>query len=64
MTTNELKLCPFCGGGAQAVVDDETEELLLIQCVDCKAATGEFEYLEDAKNAWNRRADNEQRKAD
>lgn len=57
----ELNPCPFCGGGAQAVVDDETEELFLIQCADCKATTGEFERLEDAEKAWNRRADNVQK---
>lgn len=50
-----LRPCPFCAAQAQAVVDDETEEKFLIQCTDCKATTGEFERLEDAKRAWNRR---------
>ena len=55
----KLRPCPFCGGKARAVVDDATEELFLIQCADCKATTWEFEELEDAEKAWNRRATDE-----
>lgn len=60
MSGLKLKPCPFCGGKAEAVVDNETEVLFLIQCTECKAQTAESEFLYSAEYDWNRRADNEQ----
>lgn len=37
MSGLKLKPCPFCGGKAEAVVDNEIEVLFLIQCTECKA---------------------------
>lgn len=59
MSGLKLKPCPFCGGKAEAVVDDETETLLIIQCTECKAQTAGHDFLSSAIYAWNRRADNE-----
>lgn len=57
MRIERLDLCPFCGGRAQFVVDDETEELLIVQCASCKASTAGFESEREAREAWNRRTD-------
>lgn len=59
MKETELKLCPFCGGKAKVVVDDETETLLIIQCTECKAQTAGHDFLSSAIYAWNRRATDE-----
>lgn len=57
---NELKRCPFCGGEAVSVVDDETESLFGIKCFSCGGAIdAEKEDLDEAIEAWNRRANNE-----
>lgn len=68
----QLKPCPFCGG--QAVIayahgcnapyinarglSARTIPLYVIQCLDCMAKTQQYERIEDAVIAWNRRADN------
>lgn len=53
--TNELKPCPFCGGGthyyAPAPIDHH------IQCEKCFAETGGFFSKEAAIEAWNTRAE-------
>lgn len=52
---NELKPCPFCGGGthyyAPAPIDHH------IQCEKCFAETGGFSSKEEAIEAWNTRAE-------
>lgn len=52
---NELKPCPFCGGGthyyAPAPIDHH------IQCEKCFAETGGFSSKEEAIQAWNTRTE-------
>lgn len=53
----ELKHCPFCGGFPQTVVDDETEEKYGVKCFCCGGSISpEKETVEEAIEAWNRRA--------
>lgn len=57
----ELKPCPFCGGKAKSRVDykKETETYeWIVECIICSARTGFRKELEDAVEAWNRRANN------
>ena len=75
----ELKPCPFCGNkNIEVVVDSATYSLGLydtdcevsfsIMCsvssCGCGSSSGWHDSRESAINAWNRRADNEQREAD
>lgn len=62
MNKTELKPCPFCNGEAGFIAESTT--------IKCKQCGGAFivanpliSRLEVAQ-AWNRRADNEQREAD
>lgn len=69
----ELKPCPFCGHSAIVVCNKyrHNKFLFSVQCGNlategfdlCPAIPQTYEYEEeaDAINAWNRRADNEQR---
>lgn len=53
-----LKPCPFCGKIPLPVVDDETETLFGVKCFYCGGAIfPEKETLQDAVDAWNRRAE-------
>lgn len=53
----QLKPCPFCGGAAKTVVDDETESKFGVKCFNCGGGIfAEKETLQDAVDAWNRRA--------
>ena len=55
---NGLKPCPFCGKYPQAVMDDETEEKFGVKCFNCGGSIyPEKETLQEAIEAWNRRAD-------
>ena len=60
MNNYQLKLCPFCGGTAILLLDydDEYERKYLnsIHCRKCKARTAWQETIEEAIEAWNRRA--------
>ncbi len=57
---DKLKSCPFCGENAVVVVDDETESLFGVKCFHCGGAIEpEKETLDEAKQAWNRRYNNE-----
>lgn len=65
----ELKPCPFCGGTEfnfrerdHSVKDNATE--VRLWCDRCGASTDYRDTKEKAVKAWNRRADNDQRKAD
>ena len=78
MKETELKPCPFCGG--EAVLESTTEcmghgeyiKKHYVMCAKCGTkGKSEYEYskssekcITDCKEAWNRRADNEQREAD
>lgn len=50
----KLKPCPFCGGKALAL----GHHVFWIRCLKCGAETTSCCSLEQAKEAWNRRADN------
>lgn len=53
----KLKLCPFCRKTPVTVVDDETEEKFGVKCFACGGAIfPEKDTLEEAIEAWNRRA--------
>lgn len=55
-TDAELLPCPFCGGKAEAKKPDMSYEFTLIKCQECDAQSDERIDLEDAAEAWNRRA--------
>ena len=71
MSENKLKPCPFCGKKVLIAIDNY--EKALITCEDCKLLFGvevengtelidgwraTFDSIEEAVEAWNRRADN------
>lgn len=64
---NELKPCPFCGGGAVihhcGELENETMAVVFgskvgIHCRNCHIATMPYETKNEAIEAWNRRAEN------
>lgn len=56
MSELKLKPCPFCGGKAIPVVDDETEDFFGVKCFACGGSIqAEKESLDEAIEAWNRR---------
>lgn len=58
MAEIKLKPCPFCGGEAVTVVDDETETMFGVKCFACGGSIyPEKEFLNEAIEAWNRRAE-------
>ena len=61
METPELKPCPFCGGSAN-IHHVENFEIYLVQCTNCGCIfTTWFPSSDDAKSAWNRRANDDKR---
>lgn len=78
MANTELKPCPFCGG--EALLYHQSSKYTdydgdYAYCMKCGCRTKLFECFNgtgkthtdteiEAMNAWNRRADNEQREAD
>lgn len=64
----ELKPCPFCGGGSELAYGGKgsflSEGMSFVKCKSCGAIDQKFEvcrrYSSDEKaiEAWNRRADN------
>lgn len=53
----QLKPCPFCGGTAKTVIDDETESKFGVKCTFCGAGIfAEKETLQEAVDAWNARS--------
>lgn len=57
----ELKPCPFCGGEAAVWRSERTLKHQIV-CTGCLASTGQFESIDDAAEAWNRRAERTCRK--
>ena len=53
----ELKPCPFCGGEANLVQGSSGKLLPWVRCRDCGAETSDYDSVEEAAEAWNRRAD-------
>ena len=59
----KLKPCPFCGGEAAAIWNGAFNEgnywvRYRGRCWECGAETPIYESEKEAKEAWNRRADN------
>ena len=50
--------CPFCGG--EAKIEKYEEYSYIVRCTKCPCDIGRQWYSrkQDAKKAWNRRADN------
>ena len=64
-----LSPCPHCGGGAEYRSFTSRGWLYKItthyvSCAECDCRTGFEDSPEEAAEKWNRREDNEQRKAD
>lgn len=58
----ELKPCPFCGGKGVAILEDENKYLYyryMAQCQKCGANAKLGRTKEEARKAWNRRAEHE-----
>ncbi|MGN0557871.1 MAG: Lar family restriction alleviation protein [Acutalibacteraceae bacterium] len=68
MVDEKLKPCPFCGGKAEMFngVDYSTGKVTcFVRCTKCLSATSyykddknNFDYMESAIAAWNRRFEN------
>lgn len=55
-----LKPCPFCGGKSVEILEDENKYLYyryIAQCQECGATAKPGRTKEEARKAWNRRAD-------
>lgn len=61
---NELKPCPFCGGGAseETIYADNIPMIYIVGCLNdnclIRPSTQSYTDIETARNAWNVRADN------
>ena len=54
---NDLKPCPFCGGEAKwRKYEFLNVASFYVECVDCDASSNRFDHLDEAVEAWNRRA--------
>ena len=54
--TDELKLCPFCGGEAEACMYVFTDGAWVV-CPTCHISTADYSTKDEAINAWNTRAE-------
>lgn len=54
---NELKPCPFCGAGA--VIMGKRAVYIMCGNYRCMARTEKFSCVKIAKEAWNRRTNDE-----
>ena len=60
----ELKPCPFCGNSAFVTEYDYTIDngyipLYVVECNGCHAQTFEYDSMEEASEAWNRRTEDD-----
>ena len=58
----KLKPCPFCGGKGVEILEDENKYLYyryMAQCQKCGANAKLGRTKEEARKAWNRRADHD-----
>lgn len=56
MNNEDLKPCPFCGGEACTLIDEEGyTPQYSVQCQSCKIETLAFDERAEAIAAWNRR---------
>lgn len=54
----ELKSCPFCGGTNIDCADAGYKtDVWFVQCDDCGATFPHFDSEQEAKEAWNKRAE-------
>lgn len=55
---DDLKPCPFCGGPGHEILrfywGDDCSKWTVV-CDNCGAEVSEFDALEQAREAWNRR---------
>ena len=59
---SELSACPFCGGEARMMNDEQKLYLKhWVQCSRCRASTDRYRSEEAAAEAWNQRALAEER---
>ncbi len=71
MVKNKLKTCPFCG--EKVIIAKDNHDKVLVECENCKLFFGievengtelvegwraTFDSIEEAVEAWNRRAEN------
>lgn len=63
MDSNKLKPCPFCGSPAELEYKHKDfpdgDNWLHIVCTECGESTGWYLNAESAREAWNRRSENE-----
>ena len=52
----ELKPCPFCGGGARIWKGPDYFKVACAHQFDCAAQVGPYDTEAEAVAAWNRRA--------
>lgn len=60
MKTPELKPCPFCGRTDGLAIVSCGCEMYEVHCIFCQVKQGKWHGLEEAVDAWNRRAEREQ----
>lgn len=60
MGENILKPCPFCGGvDVKVHIPYFTDDCYMVQCYGCNCNTAIYMTVNQAIEAWNRRAENE-----
>lgn len=55
MNTNELKPCPFCGGEAEHLLDQTTEQNHSVNCKKCCFSISRFYHGNSYLDKWNTR---------